>query len=336
MFSTRPLIMALISLSACYVNPLPEEDSELPLDLREDTSARSSWDGTPEGIAALDFLNHSSTTKDLLDDDVALDRRAAGNLIAHRDGGDGLSESSDDDLFNSIDEVDSVRWVGPSAIGKIIAYAEANGWVQSGDDLLGTWDKVSFTVNEATETLALVNSASEDELDYDIALNRRAVNSILDARPLTSVDELAGLYYVGTSALTKLKDYSAPPQFDYEDWFTHDEEVDVPDGDLNGIVTRTHVLGVPENMPLELFLSIDVVHDDTTQIQAELVSPRGTSKLIYNFEANVPNRIDLSDFADEDPNGYWTLTVIDDTPGVTGYLWGWAVVACDGWGESCL
>jgi len=336
MFSTRYAIIAVLGLSACYVNPLPEESSDLPLDLQEVTTARSSWDGTPQGIAALDFLNHESTTKELLDDVVALDRRAAGNLIAHRDGGDRIYPSSDDDIFNSIDEVDSVRWVGPSAIGKIIDYAELTGWVQSGDDILGTWDKVTFTVDEAAETINLVNTASEDELDYDVALNRRAVNSILDARPLTSVEELAGLYYVGKSALTKLKDYSAPPQFEYEDWFTHDEEVDVPDGDLDGITTRTHVVGVPENMPLDLFLSIDVMHDDTTQIRAELVSPSGTSKLIYNFEANVPNMIDLSEFTDEDPNGYWTLNVIDDTAGVVGYIWGWAIVACDGWGESCV
>lgn len=336
MFSTRYALIAALGLSACYDNPVPEEGAALPIDLQEVTSARSSWDGTPQGIAALDFLNHGSTTKELLDDTVALDRRAAGNLVAHRDGGDAVYPSSDDDLFNSIDEVDSVRWVGPSAITKIIAYAEANGWVQSGDDLLGTWDKVSFTVDEATETLDLVNSASEDELDYDIDLNRRAVNSILDARPLTSVEELAGLYYVGTSALTRLKDYSAPPQFDYEDWFTHDEEIHIPDGDLAGVTTRTHVLGVPKEMPMDLFLSIDVMHDDTTQIRAELSSPSGSSIQLADFNANTSTTIDISEFANEDPNGYWHLTLVDDTQGVEGYVYGWAVVVCDGWGDSCI
>jgi hypothetical protein len=127
MISTRYAIIAVLGLSACYVNPVSDDDAKLPLDLQEVTTARSSWDGTPQGIAALDFLNHESTTKDLLDYVVALDRRAAGNLIAHRDGGDRIYGSSNDDLFNSIDEVDSVRWVGPSAIGKIIDYAEAAG-----------------------------------------------------------------------------------------------------------------------------------------------------------------------------------------------------------------
>ena len=116
MISYRFSLLSLITLAACGVETT---DLDLPADLREDTSARSEWDGTPEGIALLDFLNSESCTQDLLDYEVPLDRRAAGNIIAHRDGGDRLFGTSDDDLYNNITELDDVRWVGSRTINRM-------------------------------------------------------------------------------------------------------------------------------------------------------------------------------------------------------------------------
>ena len=45
-------------------------------------------EGSVEAVGLLDLVNHASTTFEVLDDEVPLDRRAAGNIIAHRDGGD--------------------------------------------------------------------------------------------------------------------------------------------------------------------------------------------------------------------------------------------------------
>ncbi len=78
-------------------------------------------------------------------------------------------------------------------------------WVPGGADLLGVYDGVSFTVEEADATLELVNSVSAEVLDDDLALNSRAVESIMRARPLETVDSLSRLYYVGGSALRTLK-----------------------------------------------------------------------------------------------------------------------------------
>ena len=180
-------------------------DADLPADLRESTSARSPWDGTPEGIAVLDFLNAATTTFEVLDNDVPLDRRAAGNLIAHRDGGDRIWGSTDDDVYGDMDEVDRVRFVGPKSIDRLVVYASRTGWVPGGEDLLGVYDSVSFTVTEAEATLELVNAVSTEVLDYDLALDVRAVDSISRARPLDTVDQLSRLYYVGGTALRILK-----------------------------------------------------------------------------------------------------------------------------------
>ena len=51
-------------------------------DLMELEQARSGWEGTPEGVGLLDFINAADTTQNLLDYTVGLDRRAAGNLTA--------------------------------------------------------------------------------------------------------------------------------------------------------------------------------------------------------------------------------------------------------------
>ena len=168
-------------------------------------SSKGIVSGTPEAIGLLDFLNDPSTTFEVLDLDVGLDRRAAGNLIAHRNGGDHVYGTTDDDLFGSVREVDAVRWVGPRSIEKVVDFADSFGFVPTGTDYLGTWDGVDFTVNESELTLEFVNAASEVELDDDLGLNRRAVNSILDAGEIQSVAQLASLYYVGKSAMQTLK-----------------------------------------------------------------------------------------------------------------------------------
>lgn len=164
-------------------------------------------DGTPEAVGLLRFLNDESTTFGILDDEVPLDRRAAQNLIDHRDGPDGVCNTSDDDPFDTIEEVDGVAYIGQTALERLVHYACLDGWVPAGSDLLGIYDGVSFTVDEAGAVILFVNSATETELDDDLDLDRRAVQSIFEARPIRSVKQLSELYYVGKTALIKLKEH---------------------------------------------------------------------------------------------------------------------------------
>ncbi len=64
-----------------------------------------------------------------LDDEVGLDSRAARNIIAHRDGADAVPGSSDDELFDSLAELDAIKWVGPNALARLLSYALANGYI---------------------------------------------------------------------------------------------------------------------------------------------------------------------------------------------------------------
>jgi DNA uptake protein ComE-like DNA-binding protein len=164
-------------------------------------------DGTPEAVGLLNFLNDESTTFEILDDEVPLDRRAAQNLIDHRDGPDGVFNTSDDDPFDTVEEIDQVAYVGDTALERLVHYACLADWVPQGGDLLGVYDGVSFSVAEAEAVILFVNSASETELDDDLDLDRRAVQSIFEARPIRSVKQLAELYYVGKTALSRLKEH---------------------------------------------------------------------------------------------------------------------------------
>jgi len=56
--------------------------------------------------------------------------------------------------LSSIQDVDDIKYVGPISLDRLAAYAELNGYVPQGSDLLGTWDNVAFTVDEATAVLA--------------------------------------------------------------------------------------------------------------------------------------------------------------------------------------
>ena len=174
-------------------------------DLAESAPSRSTWEGTPEGVGLIEFINDEATTMFVLDKTVGLDRRAAGNIVAHRDGGDRIWGSTDDDVFNTVDEIDAVRYVGPRSLDRMVVFAAQTGWVPGAEDILGVYDGVPFSVAEAETTIELVNSLTQDELDHSLRLHARAAESIALAQPIATVDQLARLYYVGHSALMTLK-----------------------------------------------------------------------------------------------------------------------------------
>jgi DNA uptake protein ComE-like DNA-binding protein len=152
----------------------------------------------------LAFVNDEATTFELLDDEVALDKRAASNIIAHRNGPDTVFPSGDDDLFGDLEELDAISYVGPVALSKILAYATANP-PPAGELVEG----VNFSGGEAQAVIAGVNLASVSELDHAVGLDRRAAQNLVAAAPYASVTEMGPIGYVGASALTKLRSYAA-------------------------------------------------------------------------------------------------------------------------------
>jgi hypothetical protein len=173
------------------------------------STARVIEEGTPQAVGVLAMLNDPGTTLDTLDIDAALDKRAATNLIAHRDGADKRPGTADDDKFGTIAEVDAVSYVGDAALSALLAYATDNDWIPAGDDYYGTIETVSFTVTEAGAVVQLCNTASFTTLDVEASLDSRAAKGIVDTRPFTTVEQIAAVSYVGASALGNLKSYAA-------------------------------------------------------------------------------------------------------------------------------
>lgn len=71
----------------------------------------------------------------------------------------------------------------------------------------GKWEGVRFKADEVAAAIDMVNNATYAQLDDDAGLNSRAVDNIIAARTITSMDELAAVPYVGKAAMTSIKNY---------------------------------------------------------------------------------------------------------------------------------
>lgn len=162
-------------------------------------------EGSPEALGVLAMLNDPSTTMTALDVHAALDKRAAEGILAHRDGP--TASNADDNPFGTVQELDDVKYVGDAALAQVLAYATAEGWVAVDDDYYGTIEGVSFTRDEAAAIVDLVNTADLETLDDDVALDSRAANNLVAGRPFAALEDVARVSYVGTSALSDLKEW---------------------------------------------------------------------------------------------------------------------------------
>jgi len=350
--------LLIVALSACRA---PDETSVEAASFEAQQSALV--DGTPQAIGVLAFLNAPTTTVPVLDYDVPLDKRAAQNLVAFRLGADGVAGTADDDAFESIEEVDAVKWVGPVALNRLRAYAEVHGWLPQGGDLLGVYDNVAFTVNEAEVTLKLANFAPHFELDDDVGLDRRAADAILAARPIQTMVELADVYFVGPAAMLALREYPKKTglangstctshgecasglcvglTLSYEAWcddasmameFTMDESDEIPDGDPNGLVYNLDFAGLA-SVPVDVVMYIDVIHPNPEDLVVALHQPGGGYELIWDHDPNPPYEVSAGPGIERDNmvNGTWTVEVIDTVNGNPGELRGFTLWLSSRW-----
>jgi hypothetical protein len=169
-------------------------------------------DDSPEGRAVLTVVNESSLGE--LDDAAGLDVRAATNIVEHRAGADGVAGNVDDDLFDDLQELDAVPWVGPRAFTRLLEYAHALGLVGSSPVLVHGVEEGSA---ESLGVLEVANTVDETTLDDDAALDARAAANIVsyragidgvepsaDDRVYESLHELDRISWVGARAFGKL------------------------------------------------------------------------------------------------------------------------------------
>lgn len=160
MRNLRPLVCALLLTAGCVEDNTGSDESDVTAGWKE---------GTPESLAVVALVNDRSVTFDTLRSDVGLSKTAATNVIAHRDGKDGVGRTPDDDLYDTITELDAVKQVGPSALDALLDYAEENGYLA---DQLAKKREVIFSPQPAADShnariAQLINSA---QTSVDVAM----------------------------------------------------------------------------------------------------------------------------------------------------------------------
>ncbi len=191
-------LVSLVALSACATEVGPEESSDLEGSAQPITMPQHEID------QVVHFLNSTTTTQDVLDIEVGLDRRAAENLTFHRNGLDGAYPSTDDNPYDNLEEVDRVAFVGNSALLKLRNFAVANPPAQA--EIV---EGVQFSSEQSAAVVWGVNNASLYELDITLGLTSSAAYSLVENAPYSSVTEMGAVIHVGPSALASLRNEAA-------------------------------------------------------------------------------------------------------------------------------
>ncbi len=199
------LVVLSTSASGCVSEPVDvtaaESERRVPVRPVEDRQ-----EGVASALGFLGFLNDPTTTEAVLKEEVGVSSRAAEALVAWRAGRDGRLSTRDDRAFGGVMEVVEVHGVGEATVALIMDYVMGAGWTPEPNDVVGVFDGVPFTASESIAALHAVNTLSAQELDAAAGLDVRALEAIVGARPLVSLDQLAGLSHVGPVALGRIRD----------------------------------------------------------------------------------------------------------------------------------
>ena len=157
------------------------------------------------GDARIVLYLANTLDQDTLDDEVGLDSRAAANIAAYRLGTDGVAGTADDEVFDDLDELDAVSWVGDAAMLDLRDYGV--------DELGMTGAAVHDVLEGSFEAKAMVflaNHLSEDALDVDVSLDSRADANLVADRGagFSTLAELDDVSYVASTAFGKLLDFA--------------------------------------------------------------------------------------------------------------------------------
>ena len=131
----RNLLALLAPALLLFAPACSSTSTDEPGDGANDGFAAGKADGgidpdSDEAKAVLLLVNDLALGFVEFDDDVPLNRRAAQNIIAHRNGPDGDATTPDDnDLFDDLAELDDIKYVGPSALQALLRYAIAEGYL---------------------------------------------------------------------------------------------------------------------------------------------------------------------------------------------------------------
>lgn len=170
--------------------------------------------------ALLDAVNHPGTDAAALKA-AGVEKRAATNVLAHRMGADGRDFTADDDLFDSVAELDAVSYVGDVAFDKLAAFAKAHP-APAGEVV----ELVTFKGWEAQTVIWGVNTVDVGVLNG--MLDNRAAANLMAARPFANVAGIGKVALIGSGALERLRREAKP-------WWSAMKNAPVLAGTFDGV-----------------------------------------------------------------------------------------------------
>jgi phosphatidylserine/phosphatidylglycerophosphate/cardiolipin synthase-like enzyme len=114
-------VLALLALTSC--GTAPAELADGPDDVALPGGKADSPYSDCQLTRVLTYVNDPATTYEVMRA-AAVPSTAARNIVAHRDGPDGLAGTADDDRFDDLAELDAVKYVGPVTLSRLVAAAE--------------------------------------------------------------------------------------------------------------------------------------------------------------------------------------------------------------------
>jgi N-acetylneuraminic acid mutarotase len=131
-------VTAVLLASALFAGCATDDEIDAD-DGENDSFASGKADGgiDPDSVEAagvLALLNTSYVDADYLVTEGGIARRGATQIFKHRDGADNRFGTADDDLFDTLAELDRVKYVGPVTLTKLVAFAESHGFTKRWSD----------------------------------------------------------------------------------------------------------------------------------------------------------------------------------------------------------
>lgn len=172
------------------------------------TSESSGAMQTADEVSVLAFLNdQQNVTFETLDEECGLRSDSARNIIKHRDGNDKTPGTADDNLFDTMEELDDVSMVGETSLYRLTVCAESYGYKPTREELA----MLNFLNDYENTTF--------ERLDNDCSLRSNAAANLIayrngpdgvfgtsDDNPFHSVAEVDGVAQVGPWTLDQLKE----------------------------------------------------------------------------------------------------------------------------------
>jgi phosphatidylserine/phosphatidylglycerophosphate/cardiolipin synthase-like enzyme len=96
----------------------------------EENATEVLQEGSPAALSVLALVNDPATTAATLKD-AKVTSTTAKAIFKHRDGADGVVRSGDEDLYDTVAELDAIKGVGPATLKNLKAQAEKLGYLEA-------------------------------------------------------------------------------------------------------------------------------------------------------------------------------------------------------------